>query len=322
MLKNLRNIKSFPALIIGLVLMITSLSASAEVDPPDRVGRLSYMSGSVLIYNQDNAAWENASLNRPVTTGDVFYTAVDARAEIRVGSIAIRLAGDTQAQMVQLDDRHVYVQLDQGRAAVRLVSNDDVADFSLSTPEGQMYATQPGSYSFDSYSNLTFATAWRGMLEFHGSDGLKTSIQAVERAEFQNDSGVIHPRFSAPLRDYFYAWVSERIAADERAGASRYVSPQMTGAEDLQAYGNWESTPDYGPIWYPTTIVVGWAPYRYGHWTWVGPWGWTWVDDAPWGFAPFHYGRWVQWHDHWCWAPGRYVARPVYAPALVAWKSG
>ena len=23
------------------------------------------------------------------------------------------------------------------------------------------------------------------------------------------------------------------------------------------------------------------------------PWGWTWVDDAPWGFAPFHYGRWV-----------------------------
>ena len=319
MLQNLRNIKPFSAMIIGLVLMITGLSASAEVDPPDRVGRLSYMSGSVLIYNQDNVAWENASLNRPVTTGDVFYTAVDARAEIRVGSIAIRLAGDTQVQMVQLDDRHVYVQLDQGRAAVRLVSNDDVADFSLSTPEGQMYATQPGSYSFDSYSDLTSATAWRGMLEFHGSDGLKTSIQAMERAEFQNDNGVIRPRFSAPLRDDFYAWVSERIAADERAGAPRYVSPQMTGAEDLQAYGNWESTADYGPIWYPTTIVVGWAPYRYGHWAWIAPWGWTWVDDAPWGFAPFHYGRWVQWHDHWCWAPGRYVARPVYAPALVAW---
>ena len=38
---------------------------------------------------------------------------------------------------------------------------------------------------------------------------------------------------------------------------------------------------------------MGWAPYHYGHWAWVDPWGWTWVDDAPWGFAPFHYGRWA-----------------------------
>ncbi|HYJ99778.1 MAG TPA: DUF6600 domain-containing protein, partial [Burkholderiaceae bacterium] len=79
------------------------------------------------------------------------------------------------------------------------------------------------------------------------------------------------------------------------------------------------SHPEYGPVWAPTTVVAGWAPYRYGHWTWMSPWGWTWVDDAPWGFAPFHYGRWVVVGGRWCWAPGRYVARPVYAPALVAW---
>jgi hypothetical protein len=30
----------------------------------------------------------------------------------------------------------------------------------------------------------------------------------------------------------------------------------------------------------------------------------------------------VQYHDRWCWAPGRYVARPVYAPALVVWVGG
>ena len=72
MLKNLRNIKPFAALIIGLALMIADLTASAEGDPPDRVGRLSYISGSVQIYNQDSAAWENASINRPVTNGDVF----------------------------------------------------------------------------------------------------------------------------------------------------------------------------------------------------------------------------------------------------------
>jgi hypothetical protein len=54
----------------------------------------------------------------------------------------------------------------------------------------------------------------------------------------------------------------------------------------------------------------------------VRPWGWSWVDEAPWGFAPFHYGRWVYWRDRWCWTPGSYVARPVYAPALVAWVGG
>jgi hypothetical protein len=96
----------------------------------------------------------------------------------------------------------------------------------------------------------------------------------------------------------------------------------MTGYEDLDRYGQWESHPEYGPLWMPTTVVSGWAPYRYGHWTWISPWGWTWVDDAHWGFAPFHYGRWVVVGGRWCWAPGRYVARPVYAPALVAWTGG
>ena len=49
------------------------------------------------------------------------------------------------------------------------------------------------------------------------------------------------------------------------------------------------------------------------------------IRDRPWGFAPFHYGRWVWAGNAWGWCPaaprprfGPYV-RPVYAPALVAW---
>ena len=55
---------------------------------------------------------------------------------------------------------------------------------------------------------------------------------------------------------------------------------------------------------------------------WVSPWGWTWVDEEPWGFAPFHYGRWGYWHRRWCWVPEPRRKRPVYAPALVAWIGG
>ena len=61
-------------------------------------------------------------------------------------------------------------------------------------------------------------------------------------------------------------------------------------------------------------VASDWAPYRFGRWAWVEPWGWTWVDDAPWGFAPFHYGRWALWRERWAWVPGEYVARPVMRP--------
>ena len=60
--------------------------------------------------------------------------------------------------------------------------------------------------------------------------------------------------------------------------------------------------------------AAGWAPYRFGHWGWVDPWGWTWVDDSSWGFAPFHYGRWAYQNARWEWSPGAVQARPVYAP--------
>jgi len=93
----------------------------------------------------------------------------------------------------------------------------------------------------------------------------------------------------------------------------------MTGAADLDAHGRWYDSPEYGAVWFPQAVAADWAPYRHGRWMWVAPWGWTWVGDEPWGFAPFHYGRWVFHGGAWGWVPGKRVARPVYAPALVAW---
>jgi len=129
-------------------------------------------------------------------------------------------------------------------------------------------------------------------------------------------------QWSAPVNDAFSDWVARDERRDDQAAVQPYVSPEMTGAEDLDRYGRWERHPEYGMVWYPLQVDVGWAPYRNGRWTWSVTWGWTWIDDAPWGFAPFHYGRWVHWGGRWCWSPGAYVARPVYAPALVAWIGG
>jgi hypothetical protein len=113
----------------------------------------------------------------------------------------------------------------------------------------------------------------------------------------------------------------ENAGPAPQQGAPQYVSPEMTGYQDLNRYGQWGQDPGYGAVWYPQ-VAVGWAPYREGHWAYVAPWGWTWIDDAPWGFTPFHYGRWIEIGDRWAWWPGVVAERPVYAPALVSFFGG
>jgi hypothetical protein len=98
------------------------------------------------------------------------------------------------------------------------------------------------------------------------------------------------------------------------------IVSQMTGADELTGYGSWESDPNYGAVWYPN-VGADWAPYREGAWSYVAPWGWTWIEAEPWGFAPFHYGRWIERGRRWGWVPAADPAAgytPVYAPALVS----
>ena len=122
--------------------------------------------------------------------------------------------------------------------------------------------------------------------------------------------------------DAWETWADTRDHREDQLTSTQYVSRDMVGYEDLDAYGDWQSDPDYGEIWYPRQAPADWAPYRTGRWESVQPWGWTWVDESPWGFAPYHYGRWSNQRGRWGWIPGTMDPRPVYAPALVAFVSG
>jgi hypothetical protein len=122
--------------------------------------------------------------------------------------------------------------------------------------------------------------------------------------------------------DGFDAWIADRDRYYRVSTSGNLVSPQMVGAADLAQYGSWTQSSEYGAVWYPNDVGPDWAPYRNGYWVDVGAYGPTWVDYAPWGYAPFHYGRWAYINGRWGWCPGRYVARPLWAPALVAWTGG
>lgn len=296
--------------------------ADESVDPPGRVGRLSEVQGQAWIYHPDEGEWVAAERNRPLTSGDRLATDGGARTEVRVGSSVLRLDGGTEIEVVRLDDERLVLRLHDGSVAVRIRSSDQVNGFELLTQEGRFTVQRPGRYRFDRADEASFATVLSGQAYYETQNNALT-INAGQRAEFWIDRANA-PQYSIvePERDGFSAWVADRDRADERSASSRYVSPEMTGVEDLDRYGYWQDNPEYGALWVPRTVSPGWAPYTTGRWVWVSPWGWTWVDEAPWGFAPFHYGRWVYVGSSWCWAPGTYVRRPVYAPAMVAWIGG
>ena len=91
---------------------------------------------------------------------------------------------------------------------------------------------------------------------------------------------------SALSRDGVDDWVQVRDKRLSTTSFGALRSPGVIGYQDLDGYGRWVPTPNYGNVWIPSTVPAGWAPYRFGHWVWIAPWGWTWVDDQPWGFAP------------------------------------
>lgn len=321
--KTLRSRHWLPKLLALLLLLALAVATGAAIaaddDPPGRVGRVIESQGQAWLYDTDSDEWVELQRNRPITSGNRIAVDGAARLELRIGSTTIRLAGGSEIEMRRLDDERIELFLVDGSAALRVRSQDVSREIEVNTPMGRFTPRRTGHFRIDQRDGSSVATAWNGELHFENDDSA-LDVGSGRSAEFWREGTATHYAWSESQNDEFGDWVARANREDDRSGAvTRYVSPEMTGYEDLDRYGQWESHPEYGPLWMPTTVVSGWAPYRYGHWTWIGPWGWTWVDDARWGFAPFHYGRWVVVGGRWCWAPGRYVARPVYAPALVAW---
>lgn len=298
-----------------------TIDASSNAEPPARVGRLAVIQGQVSVGSEVGAELSAAQINWPVTTGSMLATAANGRTEVQVGSTSIRLDGDSSLEVLQLDDYTMRLRLHHGSASIRVVNADVVQGFELETPQARIRLDQPGRLRVDAerVRDTSFVTVFDGAAQVEAG-GSQLTVRAGRRAEL----GDIDVRTLAAVRDGFDDWAAARDRLQDNAASARYVTPEMTGYEDLDRYGSWSTSEDYGPLWTPT-VASTWVPYRDGSWTWLDPWGWTWVDNAPWGYAPFHYGRWVQVRNRWAWAPGRRGPRherPVWAPALVGWVGG
>jgi len=301
--------------------LLFGLAGALWADPAGRVARLNFLSGSVTFRPATLDDWAPASVNYPMSTGDHLWTDRDGRAEVHVGSTVFRLGPQTAFEFLNLDDRTVQVRLAQGSLSVhpRRLPEDQILE--VDTPNSAVSIDRPGVYRVNVSEGKSSVTVRHGAAELTAA-GQAFPIHAREEAFVEGSDSPTYDVREAGPEDPFDLWSRERDRREDNLVSTRYVSSEVVGAEDLDSYGHWREVGDYGPVWVPASVEVGWAPYHNGHWAWVAPWGWTWVDDAPWGFAPFHYGRWVYVGGFWAWSPGTIVARPVYAPALVAFVAG
>jgi hypothetical protein len=295
---------------------------AATPDPPGRAARLQFTTGSVSVQPQGTGDWVTGEINRPLTNADNIWADKDSRAEIAVGSGIVRIGSESSLTITDITDNFVQLQLHQGALILHVRRLEDGEKYEVDTPNQAFTALKPGDYRFDvdNDGDKTIITVWRGEGESTG-DGPAVRVHADEQVRFSNGTSMTVESHAAPAPDAFDQWASNRDNRFDHSESARYVSPDVVGSDDLDEYGSWRNTTEYGDVWTPA-VAPGWSPYTNGHWIWEYPWGWTWVEYEPWGYAPFHYGRWVYAGGFWGWAPGPFYARPYYAPALVAWFGG
>jgi len=305
-------------LVLAASLLVNAAPARSQDDdaggptPP----RVSYLDGDVSFWRPGAEDWAPAHVNTPLAEGDSLYTAGGANAEVQTGARAfVRIGQDTQLGIDGLENDFLQLKVTSGHAALDFRTLPRGMRVEVDTPHAAITIDDEGYY------RVVVGDAGTRLIVRRGGSATVTpsgggAAQITDGSEATIEGGRVRTQ-QAPEPDAWDRWNYDR--GDQRPRpAQRYVPEDVYGGEELEQYGNWRSDATYGPVWYPSTVAVGWTPYSVGQWIYDPFYGWTWCDAAPWGWAPFHYGRWVSVGGYWGWAPGPLVVAPVYAPALVA----
>ncbi|HTV44460.1 MAG TPA: DUF6600 domain-containing protein [Stellaceae bacterium] len=299
-------------------LMAAGGSSRMTPVPSAQIGRVSLVLGKVSFRALGDTAWSAATINDPVATGAALRTDPAARAELRIGADTIDLARGTEISLARLDDSAAEIAVRSGRIDLDVprpgAGDSIVVDF----PRGRMRILEPGRYDVDvgADDRPPRIAAYTGSAQLVEA-ATDTPIKAGD-ALVLSGADTTHAVIEPSTADDFARWCGARAIALSRLASPYFVSTAMTGFAALDAAGRWRKDLEFGEVWVPNNVPAGWVPFRDGHWRWVAPWGWTWIDDQPWGFATSHYGRWAFAGGRWEWVPGRFTLQPVYAPAVVA----
>jgi hypothetical protein len=301
---------------LALALVFSSCMALADSNPPDPIGRLAIVSGAVSYQRDATAAAQDAALNTPLTTGNTIEAKPRSHAAIDIGAGRLHLDGGTVLEIGRLDPGNSTLVLKSGAVILHILPGGEGQVFAIATPMGVFRALQPGTYEIEvAAGGETRAAALEGGAQFETivlRGGMRLTASTAGTA----------PVLAAAANDDFLDRVAAEMAAsgESKLAAPKYVSPEITGFQELAQYGLWVATEQYGWAWEPQ-VASDWAPFRQGRWVEIAPWGRTWIDDAPWGFAPAHYGSWAEVNRRWVWVPGN-AAQPASGVVSAQTQSG
>jgi len=323
------SVTTITTLILAPLAVLTATTAGAQYtggngDVQQSVARVSFLSGDVSYNRGDQPdVWEDAAMNVPMTIGDRLYLRGDGRAELQLqGGNFVRLGAQSDLSVLNLTDDVEQYSLQAGTASFRISRLGNQESFEVDTPNVAVTFEQAGDYRLDVDQDGNTRVGVRRGQALVAAGGGQVPLSAGSEMDI---TGIDSPQYDVvalPGLDPWDRWVDQR-GARRRGPSSRYVNAGVVGTEDLDEYGQWSDIPQYGNVWSPARVDVGWQPYRAGRWGWQDPWGWTWIADEPWGWAPYHYGRWINSSSRWFWvpvAPGGAFAS--YSPALVAFVGG
>lgn len=313
---------------VALCSMLAMVPPAKAVDEPeqqaDTIGRtpprLTLVDGQVSFWRPGAQDWVQAQVNTAVAPGDQLYAGAQGNFELQIGGQAfVRGGADTQIGLESQEPDFLQFNVTGGSAVFDLRNLAAGRTVEVDTPGAAFTIEHEGYYRLEvSDQRTSFIPRRGGRATAMPASGESIPIAANQALTIENaGTSAISSQPASPLDDWD-RWNYARTDQVIEARSARHVSPGTYGVSDLDRYGTWRLVPEYGHVWVPRGVAVDWAPYSTGTWIRDPYYGWTWVDSAPWGWAPYHYGRWVYVDSFWCWAPGPVIARPVYAPALVA----
>jgi hypothetical protein len=295
--------------------------AEPQDQPGQPVARLGVINGDASVRRGDSGDWVAAALNAPLMAGDSVSVAPNGSAEMQLDyADFLRIGGDSEIRISQLDNGRQQVQVSRGLVTWRVIrdSNGANTQSEISTPAVAVHPLRLSEVRVEvAADGATRIIVRRGDAEVatqRGTERVHEGNMMLVRGSADDPEYQV---VNASPKDGWDNFNDQRDAYLDRSQSNRYVSPDINGAEDLDAYGRWGYDPAYGNVWTPA-VPPTWAPYQNGQWVWEDYYGWTWVDYDPWGWAPFHYGSWYQRAGFgWTWFPGVRTGRYFYHPALV-----
>ena len=305
-------------LMILCLLLITALpswSAAAPLSP----ARISFISGDISFRTPDSDEWLPAAVNTPLDEGDTLWCAVGSRVEVQLadGSV-LRLAGDSQIDVLAIEEGFTHLHLDTGRMYLRTTQGLKENALQIDADDTTVLPAGRTRLTIDMLPNSTEDVAiLKGSAYVEGS-GSRTRVRAGEHIMLEERHSEILPLNPA---DSWELWNLDRDREQSRSSRATGNLPEELRpyAAEMETNGSWVSVPEYGMVWRPTVVVSSdWAPYREGRWIWKGD-DYIWISFETWGWLPYHYGRWaVVTGFGWCWVPP--ARGDVYwGPGYVGW---